>query len=82
LEWDSTLRIPDTVDSETIDRLLNYLQEKGFTGEMEQTEDRQIITVPKDTFTEQALANLQKMVVTKRLCSPRHLLRKSYAKHR
>ena len=32
---------------------------------MEQTEDRLIITVPKDTFTEQALANLQKMVGNK-----------------
>ena len=61
LERDGTLRIPDTVDSETVDRLLNHLQEKGFTGEMEQTEDRLIITVPKDTFTEQSLANLQKM---------------------
>ena len=61
LELDGTLRIPDTVDSETIDCLLNYLQEKDFTGEMEQTEDRLIITVPKDTFTEQSLANLQKM---------------------
>ena len=65
LERDGTLRIPDTVDSETIDRLLNHLQEKGFTGEMEQTEDRLIITVPKDTFTEQALSNLQKMVDNK-----------------
>ena len=65
LERDGTLRIPDTVDSETIDRLLNHLQEKGFTGEMEQTEDRLIITVPKNTFTEQALTNLQKMVDNK-----------------
>lgn len=65
LERDGTLRIPDTVDSETVDRLLNHLQEKGFTGEMEQTEDRLIITVPKNTFTEQALANLQKIVGNK-----------------
>jgi len=65
LERDGTLRIPDTVDSETVDRLLNHLQEKGFTGEMEQTEDRLIITVPKNTFTEQALTNLQKMVDNK-----------------
>ena len=65
LERDGTLRIPDTVDSETVDRLLNHLQEKGFTGEIEQTEDRLIITVPKNTFTEQALANLQKMVDNK-----------------
>lgn len=66
LERDGTLRIPDTVDSETVDRLLNHLQEKGFTGEIEQTEDRLIITVPKNTFTEQAFANLQKMVDNKK----------------
>lgn len=65
LERDGTLRIPDTVDSETVDRLFNHLQGKGFTGEMEQTEDRLIITVPKNTFTEQALTNLQKMVDNK-----------------
>lgn len=65
LERDGTLRIPDTVDSETVDRLLNHLQEKGFTGEIEQTEDILIITVPKNTFTEQALTNLQKMVDNK-----------------
>ena len=66
LERDGTLRIPDTVDSETVDRLLNHLQEKGFTGEIEQTEDILIITVPKNTFTEQAFANLQKMVDNKK----------------
>ena len=65
MERDGTLRIPDTVDSETVDRLLNHLQEKGFTGEIEQTEDILIITVPKNTFTEQALTNLQKMVDNK-----------------
>ena len=65
LERDGTLRIPDSFDSETIDRLLTHLKEKDFTGEMEQTEDRLIITVPKDSFTEQALSNLQKMVDNK-----------------
>jgi hypothetical protein len=65
LELDGTLRIPDSFDSETIDRLLTHLKEKDFTGEMEQTEDRLIITVPKNTFKEQGLANLQKMVDNK-----------------
>ena len=65
LERDGTLRIPDSFDSETIDRLLTHLKEKDFTGEMEQTEDRLIITVPKNTFKEQGLANLQKMVDNK-----------------
>ena len=32
LEKDGTLRIPDTVDTETVNALLTHLQEKGFTG--------------------------------------------------
>nr|DAH34365.1 MAG TPA: hypothetical protein [Caudoviricetes sp.] len=65
LEKDGTLRIPDTVDPETIERLLNHLADKGFTGSTEQTEDRLIISMPKDSFTESALANLQKMIENK-----------------
>lgn len=65
LEKDGTLRIPDSVDAETVNRLLTHLQEKGFTGEMEQTEDRLIISVPRDSFTDSALANLQKLVENK-----------------
>ena len=62
LEKDGTLRILDTVDTETVHRLLEHLQAKGFTGEMEQTEDKLVITVPKDSFTESALSNLQKII--------------------
>lgn len=65
LEKDGTLRIPDTVDTKTVNALLMHLQEKGFTGQMEETEDRLIVTVPKDTFTDTALANLQKIIDNK-----------------
>ena len=65
LEKDGTLRIPDTVDKETIERLLTHLADKGFTGSTEQTEDRLIISMPKDSFTESALANLQKLIENK-----------------
>lgn len=65
LEKDGTLRIPDTVDAETVNTLLTHLQEKGFTGQMEKTEDRLIVTVPKDSFTDTALANLQKIIDNK-----------------
>lgn len=65
LEKDGTFRIPDTVDNETVHRLLEHLQAKGFTGEMEQTEDKLVITVPKDSFTESALSNLQKIIDNK-----------------
>lgn len=65
LEKDGTLQIPDTVDNETVNRLLTHLQEKGFTGQMEETEDRLIVTVPRNTFTDTALANLQKIINNK-----------------
>lgn len=65
LEKDGTLRIPDTVDPETIERLLTHLADKGFTGSTEQTEDRLIISMPKNSFTESALANLQKLIENK-----------------
>lgn len=65
LERDGTLRIPDGVDRETVDSLLEHLQEKGFTGEAEQTEDRLTISIPKDTLTQGALENLAKLVENK-----------------
>ncbi len=65
LEKDGTLRIPDSVDNETINRLLNHLQDVGFTGQMEETDERLIVTVPRDTFTDAALENLKKLVENK-----------------
>ena len=35
LERDGTLRIPDSVNRETVMALLGHLKEKGFTGEPE-----------------------------------------------
>lgn len=65
LERDGTLRIPDSVDRETVDSLLEHLQEKGFTGEAEQAGDRLTISIPKDTLTQGALENLAKLVENK-----------------
>lgn len=65
LEKDGTLRIPDSVDRETVDRLLEYLKEKGFTGEAEQAEDRLTVSMPKESFTPEALENLAKLVKNK-----------------
>lgn len=65
LEKDGTLGIPDTVDTEAVNALLTHLQEKGFTGRMEETEDRLIVTVPKDSFMDTALANLQNIIDNK-----------------
>lgn len=65
LETDGTLRIPDAVDKKTIERLLTHLADKGFTGSTEQTKVRLIISMPKDSFTESALVNLQKLIENK-----------------
>lgn len=65
LEKDGTLQIPDSVDNETINRLLSHLQEVGFTGQMEETDKRLIVTVSRDTFTDIALENLKKLVENK-----------------
>lgn len=63
LEKDGILRIPDSMDTETVNRLLTHLQEKGFTEEMEETEEKLIIFMPKDSFTDTALENLKKLVL-------------------
>lgn len=65
LKRDGTLRIPDSVDRETVSNLLEHLKEKGFTGETEQTEDRLAVSIPKELFTPEALENLAKLVENK-----------------
>ena len=65
LERDGTLRIPDSVDRETVNSILEHLKEKGFTGEAEQTEDRLAVSIPRELFTQGALENLAKLVENK-----------------
>jgi len=65
LERDGTLRIPDSVDRETVSNLLEHLKGKGFTGEAEQTEDRLTVSMPKELFTLGTLENLAKLVENK-----------------
>ena len=62
LERDGTLRISDGVDKETVSSLLEHLKEKGFTGE---AEDRLTVSMPKESFTPEALENLAKLVENK-----------------
>ena len=45
--------------------LLEYLKEKGFTGEAEQTEDRLTVSMPEEQFTPEALENLAKLAENK-----------------
>ena len=65
LERDGTLRIPDSVDRETVSSLLEHLKEKGFTGEAEQTEDRLTVSMSKELFIPGTLENLAKLVENK-----------------
>lgn len=65
LERDGTLRIPDSVDREIVNSLLEHLKEKGFTGEVEQAEDRLTVSMPKGAFTPEALENLAKLLENK-----------------
>lgn len=65
LEKDGTLRIPDSMDRETVSSLLEHLKEKDFTGEAEQSEDRLAVSIPKELFTPDALENLAKLVENK-----------------
>ena len=65
LERDGTLCIPDSVDRETVSSLLEHLKGKGFTVEAEQTEDRLTVSIPKESFTPEALENLAKLVENK-----------------
>ena len=77
IEKDGTLRIPDSVDTETVNRLLTHLQEKGFTGEMEETEEKLIISMPKDSFTDTALENLKKLIENKEDLLQAHSLQRT-----
>lgn len=65
LEKDGTLRIPDSVDRETVSSLLEHLKGKGFTGEAEQVEDRLTVSMPIESFTPETLENLAKLVDNK-----------------
>ena len=51
--------------TETVNTLLMHLQEKDFTGHIEDSEDSLIVIVPKDTFTNTVIANLQKIIDNK-----------------
>lgn len=69
LDRQGTLHIDGEVDSETVNRLLVYLAEQGFVGEAEenanQANNRFVISMPKDSFTDKALDNLSRLAQSK-----------------
>lgn len=62
VDKDGTLFYDSSVDSEELDRLLTGLAEHGFTFE---SPDRLVIEIPKAGLTETAIANLEKLVISK-----------------
>ena len=62
IDKDGTLFYDASVDSEELDRLLTGLAERDFTFE---SPDRLVIELPKEGFTENGIANLEKLVISK-----------------
>jgi hypothetical protein len=69
LDRQGTLHIGSEVDSETVNRLLVYLAEQGFVGEAEENADQTysgfVVSMPKDSFTDRALDNLNRLAKSK-----------------
>lgn len=69
LDRQGTLLIGDSLESETVNNLLAYLEERGFAGKPADTARQEhsgmVISIPKDTFTNQALENLIRLVESK-----------------
>lgn len=58
LERDGTLVVGDQVDSDTLQRLIGYLREKGYEGEQVSEDTRLTIAVPRAMLEGQALDRL------------------------
>ena len=63
--------IPDGTEKEIVEDLIRQLREHGFQDDMEITEevpvqqDKLTIAIPKESLTDTALENLQKIIVNK-----------------
>lgn len=63
-----TFLIGSSLDSETVNGLLAYLEERGFTNTADtaiQEQSGLVISMPRDTFTDQALENLLRLAESK-----------------
>lgn len=65
------MHIPDGTEKEIVEDLIRQLREHGFQDDMEITEevpvqqDKQTISIPKESLTDTALENLQKIPLNK-----------------
>ena len=71
LDKEGVLHIPDGVEEETVEDLILQLRECGFQDDAEVTEEVPVqqekltIAIPKDSLTDTALENLQKIIANK-----------------
>ena len=71
LDKEGVLYIPEGVEEETVEDLILQLRECGFQDDAEVTEEVPVqqekltIVIPKDSLTDTALANLQKIIANK-----------------
>ena len=73
LDKEDVLHIPDGTEKEIVEDLIRQLREPGFQDDMEITEevsvqqDKLTIAIPKESFTDTALENLQKIIANKQM---------------
>ena len=71
LDKEGVLYIPDGTEKEIVEDLIRQLREHGFQDDMEITEevpvqqDKLTIAIPKESLTDTAMENLQKIIVNK-----------------
>ena len=70
LDKEGVLHIPEGVEEETVEDLILQLREHGFQDDAEVTEevpeeDKLTIGIPRESLTDTALENLQKIIANK-----------------
>lgn len=65
IDKNGTLSYPVELDSGLVEKVMNGLSERGFEFEDSETPDQLIIEMPLEGFTEEGIANLEKMVASK-----------------
>ena len=64
LSKDAVLTFDDSVDDETLDKLLDDLDDAGY--DWDEPTDELTVTMPRDLFTDQALTNLRQVIANKK----------------
>lgn len=71
MDKEGVLHIPEGIEKETVEDLIRQLRECGFQNDAEVTEevpvqkDKLTIAIPKESLTDTALENLQKIIANK-----------------